>query len=361
MPEDHKKTNEPNLAEVADRIRDWASELGFQAVGITDTDLEADGERLNSWLTRGLNADLDYMVRHGSKRYRPAELVPGTCRIIAVRLDYRPEPDDPDRILADGETAYITRYSLGRDYHKLIRKRLARLARWIDEALEGYHYRAFVDSAPVLERAVARKAGLGWQGKNTLLIDPKGGSWFFLGEIYTDAPLPVDDPFRTDHCGSCTACLDVCPTDAFPEPYVLDAGRCISYLTIENDGAIPESLRPLMGNRVFGCDDCQLVCPWNKFSNATKEPDFQPRHGLDNTQLAELFLWDEATFLKRTEGSAIRRAGYQGWLRNLAVGLGNAPSTIPVIEALKARQDHPSELVREHVLWALRQHDTGTN
>lgn len=346
-----------DFSQLAERIRHWATDkLGFQGVGITDTELESDGQRLNQWIERGLNADLEYMVRHGSKRYRPAELVPGTRRIISVRLDYRPSPDAPETVLDDAEKAYITRYSLGRDYHKLMRKRLATLAKWIDEALAGYYHRAFVDSAPVMERALARKAGLGWQGKNTLILHPRAGSFFFLGEIYTSAPLPVDEPFDTDHCGSCTACLDLCPTQAFPEPYVLDASRCISYLTIENDGAIPEHLRPLMGNRVFGCDDCQLVCPWNKFSSPTQEPDFSPRHGLDNSTLAELFLWDEATFLKRTEGSAIRRAGYEGWLRNLAVGLGNAPSTIPVIEALKARQDHPSELVREHTHWALERH-----
>ncbi|KAA8979718.1 tRNA epoxyqueuosine(34) reductase QueG [Halospina sp. K52047b] len=345
-----------DLTATAEQIRDWAHELGFQAVGITDTELEETGQRLNQWLDRGLNADLSYMAQHGEKRYRPAQLVEGTERIIAVRLDYRPEPDAPDAVLADDEKAYITRYSLGRDYHKLMRKRLAKLAKWIDEALPGYYHRAFVDSAPVMEKPIAVKAGLGWQGKHTLLLHPQAGSWFFLGEIYTSAPLPVDEPWTTDHCGSCTACLDVCPTNAFPEPYVLDAARCISYLTIENNGPIPEELRPLMGNRVFGCDDCQLVCPFNKFSESTEEPDFQPRHGLDNSTLAELFLWDEATFLKRTEGSAIRRAGYEGWLRNLAVGLGNAPSTIPVIEALRAREDCPSELVREHVQWALRRH-----
>lgn len=347
------------LSTTAGRIRDWAYQLGFQAVGVTDTALDDAGSRLNRWLDQGLNADLDYMATHGSKRYRPDELVPGTQRIIAVRLDYRPEPDDPGTVLDDDEKAYITRYSLGRDYHKLMRKRLAKLAKWIDEALPGYYHRPFVDSAPVLEKPIAVKAGLGWQGKHTLLLHPQAGSWFFLGEIYTSAPLPIDEPYATDHCGSCTACLDVCPTNAFPEPYVLDAARCISYLTIENNGPIPEELRPLMGNRVFGCDDCQLVCPFNKFSDATGEPDFQPRHGLDNSTLAELFLWDEATFLKRTEGSAIRRAGYEGWLRNLAVGLGNAPSTIPVIEALKARRDYPSEMVREHVHWALGRHGAG--
>jgi len=271
-------------------------------------------------------------------------------------MDYLPSPDSPKEALTDREGAYVTRYALGRDYHKLIRKRLAQLAAKIDEAVSGYDYRAFVDSAPVLERALAQRAGLGWIGKNNMLIHPKAGSFFFLGEIFTSAPLPVDAPFETDHCGSCSACLDLCPTDAFAGPHKLDARRCISYLTIELKGSIPEELRPLMGNRVFGCDDCQLVCPWQKFSKPTDEKDFQPRHGLDNSSLAELFLWTEEQFLKRTEGSAIRRTGYEGWLRNLAVGLGNAPSTIPVIEALKKRADHPSEMVREHVQWALRRH-----
>lgn len=345
------------LDNLADQIRDWAQELGFQAVGINDADTGAHGERLKAWLDAGMNGEMSYMADHGTKRYRPDELVPGTRRVISVRMDYLPSPDSPAQVLQNREKAYISRYTLGRDYHKLVRKRLAQLARRIDEALAGHNHRAFVDSAPVLERALAQRAGLGWIGKNTMLIHPKAGSFFFLGEIFTSAPLQVDEPFTTEHCGSCSACLDVCPTDAFDGPYQLDARRCISYLTIELKGAIPEPLRAKMGNRVFGCDDCQLVCPWNKFSKPTDKDDFQPRHHLDNSELAELFLWTEAEFLKRTEGSAIRRTGYEGWLRNLAVGLGNAPSTIPVIEALKQRADHPSALVREHVHWALRRHN----
>lgn len=338
------------------QIDDWAQELGFQAVGVTRAETGHHGTRLREWLDAGMNGEMAYMADHGAKRYRPDELVPGTQRVISLRMDYLPAPDSPAQTLQDPEKAYISRYTLGRDYHKLIRKRLAQLAKRIDEALAGHHHRAFVDSAPVLERALAQRAGLGWFGKNTMLIHPKAGSFFFLGEIFTSAPLPVDEPFETEHCGSCSACLDVCPTDAFDGPHKLDARRCISYLTIELKGSIPEEFRSRMGNRVFGCDDCQLVCPWNKFSSASDKDDFQPRHHLDNSQLANLFLWSEAEFLKRTEGSAIRRTGYEGWLRNLAVGLGNAPSTIPVIEALKARADHPSALVREHVQWALRQH-----
>ncbi|WP_111495687.1 tRNA epoxyqueuosine(34) reductase QueG [Marinobacter bohaiensis] len=345
-----------SLDSLARQIHDWANELGFQAVGITHPETGEHGAHLQRWLAAGRHGEMSYMADHGRKRYTPAELVPGTARVISLRMDYLPSPDSPARILKNPEKAYLSRYTLGRDYHKLIRKRLAQLAKRIDDALEGHQHRAFVDSAPVLERALAQRAGLGWIGKNTMLINPKAGSFFFLGEIFTSAPLPVDPPFATEHCGSCSACLQVCPTDAFVGPHQLDARRCISYLTIELKGSIPEELRPLMGNRVFGCDDCQLVCPWNKFSKPSDKDDFQPRHHLDNSELAELFLWTEADFLKRTEGSAIRRTGYEGWLRNLAVGLGNAPSTIPVIEALKHRASHPSELVREHVHWALRRH-----
>ncbi len=258
--------------------------------------------------------------------------------------------------LAQPEQAYVSRYALGRDYHKLIRKRLQQLAERIQQAIGPFGFRAFVDSAPVLEKAIAEQAGLGWIGKNTLVLNRKAGSWFFLGELFVDVPLPVDTPLDSEHCGRCTACLDICPTRAFTGPFQLDARRCISYLTIELKGPIPEALRPLIGNRVFGCDDCQIVCPWNRFARPSEQSDFQPRHGLDNSSLAELFLWSEEEFLQRTEGSPLRRAGYQRWLRNLAVGLGNAPSTIPVLQALRARQDDPSELVREHVAWALRQH-----
>ncbi|MFO7530790.1 MAG: tRNA epoxyqueuosine(34) reductase QueG [Marinobacter sp.] len=347
---------QPELDDFPGKIRQWAQQLGFADAGITLPDTGPHADRLNAWLAEDYQGEMEYMGHHGDKRYTPTSLVPGTARIISVRMDYLPAPDNPKQALTDRETAYVTRYALGRDYHKLMRKRLATLAKWIDEAVSGFEYRAFVDSAPVLERALAQRAGLGWIGKNNMLIHPKAGSFFFLGEIFTSAPIPVDPPFETEHCGSCSACLEVCPTDAFVGPHLLDARRCISYLTIELKSSIPEELRPKMGNRVFGCDDCQLVCPWNKFSKPTAEQDFQPRHGLDNSSLAELFLWTEEQFLKRTEGSAIRRTGYEGWLRNLAVGLGNAPTTIPVVEALKQRADHRSEMVREHVHWALRQH-----
>ncbi|MDC0661685.1 tRNA epoxyqueuosine(34) reductase QueG [Marinobacter sp. SS21] len=345
-----------SLDNLPDTIRQWARDLGFADIGITLPDTGKHGEYLQKWLAEGLHGEMEYMADHGNKRYTPDALVPGTLRVISVRMDYLTAPDSPGDVLANREKAYISRYTLGRDYHKLIRKRLATLAKRIDDAVAGYDFRAFVDSAPVLERALGQKAGLGWQGKNTMLLNRQAGSFFFLGEIFTSAPLPIDTPYDKEHCGRCRACLDLCPTQAFPEPYRLDARRCISYLTIELKGSIPEELRPLMGNRVFGCDDCQLVCPWNRFSKISAEDDFKPRHQLDNTELATLFLWSEEEFLKRTEGSAIRRTGYEGWLRNLAVGLGNAPSTIPVIEALKRRAQHPSALVREHVLWALVQH-----
>jgi len=361
MPENqqnHDSTqHDPALEELPARIREWARDLGFADAGITLADTGAHAERLQRWLEAGYHGGMGYMADHGDKRYTPVSLVPGTMRVISVRLDYLPMPDNPGKALRNRETAYITRYALGRDYHKLMRKRLATLAGKIDEAVSGYDYRAFVDSAPVLERGLAQRAGLGWIGKNNMLIHPKAGSFFFLGEIFTSAPLPVDAAFDRQHCGSCSACLEVCPTDAFVGAHLLDARKCISYLTIELKGPIPEDLRKKMGNRVFGCDDCQLACPWNKFSKATAETDFQPRHSLDSSSLAELFLWSEQEFLKRTEGSAIRRTGYENWLRNLAVGLGNAPSTIPVIEALKQRINHPSELVREHVAWALQQHE----
>lgn len=359
QPDPAHEVDHGSLDAMAETVRRWGRELGFQAVGITNTDLEAQGEYLERWLARGYHGDMEWMAKHGSKRYRPGDLIPGTRRIISVRMDYLPAPDSPAAVLKNPEKAYISRYTLGRDYHKLLRKRLGQLAERIDKMLAGHDYRAFVDSAPVLERAIAEKAGLGWIGKNTMLLNRKAGSFFFLGEIYTSAPLPVDKPYGSSHCGSCSQCLDLCPTDAFAGAGVLDARRCISYLTIENAGPIPVEFRKAMGNRVFGCDDCQLVCPWNRFSKAAEEPDFQPRHGLDNTDLASLFRWDEATFLERTAGSAIRRTGYVGWLRNLAVALGNAPSTIPVLEALRYRTDDPSPLVREHVAWALDQHAPG--
>lgn len=345
-----------DLVALTASIREWASALGFQQLGISDVDLSADEARFEAYLAAGYHGEMAYMASHGTKRTRPDELVPGTVRVISVRMDYLPENTEKAQVLAQADKAYISRYALGRDYHKLIRKRLQKLAEKITEVVGPFGHRAFVDSAPVLEKPLAQKAGLGWMGKNTLILNRQAGSWFFLGELFLDLPLPVDEPHVRDHCGSCVACLEVCPTQAFVGERILDARRCISYLTIELKGSIPEELRPLMGNRVFGCDDCQLVCPWNRFAKPTQEDDFQPRHGLDNSSLAELFMWSEEQFLKRTQGSPIRRTGYERWLRNLAIGLGNAPTTIPVLEALQARLDYPSELVQEHVRWALQQH-----
>ncbi len=345
-----------DLATLAQSIKDWGRELGFQQVGIADVALGEHEQHLQRWLDAGYQGEMDYMGAHGSKRSHPDELVPGTLRVVSLRMDYLPGDTQMAARLADPEQAYVSRYALGRDYHKLIRKRLQHLAERIQAAIGPFGYRAFVDSAPVLEKAIAEQAGLGWIGKNTLVLNRKAGSYFFLGELFVDLALPVDPPHTSEHCGRCSACMDICPTAAFVGPYVLDARRCISYLTIELKGPIPLELRAPIGNRVFGCDDCQMVCPWNRFARPTEQADFQPRHGLDNSSLAELFMWDETAFLARTEGSPLRRAGYERWLRNLAVGLGNAPSTIPVLEALNARREHPSELVREHVSWALEQH-----
>ncbi len=343
-------------ASLLQQIRDWATELGFQQVGITGVELGEHEDYLQKWLDAGYHGSMDYMARHGHKRSRPQELVPGTLRVISLRMDYLEKDTQALEVLASPHKAYISRYTLGRDYHKLIRKRLSRLAHRIEQAAGSGQYRAFVDSAPVLERAIAEQAGLGWIAKNTMLINADAGSWFFLGEIYTDLPLPVDAPHTKKHCGTCTACLDICPTNAFTGPFQLDARKCISYLTIEHHGSIDPDLRPLMGNRIFGCDDCQLCCPWNKFAQATDEGDFRPRHGLADADLAELLLWDEQTFLARTEGSAIRRIGYERWLRNVAIALGNAPRSDIVINALLQRRAYPSPLVQEHVAWALEQH-----
>jgi epoxyqueuosine reductase len=347
------RMSDDRYSELAAHIRDWAGELGFQQVGISDVDLGEHPAYLDRWLAAGYHGEMDYMARHGQRRSHPDQLIPGTLRVLSLRMDYLAGGSDPEQVLASSGKAYISRYALGRDYHKLVRKRLAALAGRIEQAAEGGTYRAFVDSAPVLERAIAERAGLGWIAKNTMLINPRAGSWFFLGEIYTDLPLPVDQPQQDKHCGSCRACLDICPTDAFAGPFELDARRCVSYLTIEHQGSIDESLRPLMGNRVFGCDDCQLVCPWNKFAAATAEDDFKPRHGLEDADLLTLFRWDRETWLARTAGSAIRRIGYERWLRNLAIGLGNAAPSAEAVTALEDRLDHPSPLVREHVAWAL--------
>jgi len=343
-------------SELRPLLEEWAQELGFQQLGITGVDLGQHEAYLNKWLDNGYAGSMDYMSRHGSKRSRPAELVPGTCTVLTVRMDYLPHCADAESVLARDTRAYVSRYALGRDYHKLMRQRLARLAKKIESDLGSGQYRAFVDSAPVLERAIAERAGLGWIAKNTMLINERAGSWFFLGEIYTDIPFEPDPPKTDKHCGSCSACLDICPTKAFVAPFVLDARRCISYLTIEHAGAIDTSLRPLMGNRIYGCDDCQLVCPWNKFARTTREPDFAPRHGLDDAALSQLFRWTAEEFDARTQGSPIRRIGYERWSRNIAIALGNASTEPGVVEALRLRSNDPSALVREHVAWALAQH-----
>jgi epoxyqueuosine reductase len=348
-----------DYAALARDIKSWARELGFADAGITGTALNEDEAHLNRWLGHGYHGQMEYMARHGTKRTRPAELEPGTQRVICVRMDYAaPATRDAWDVLRDGEVAYVSRYALGRDYHKLMRSRLQKLAERIHAVVGEFGYRAFVDSAPVMEKALARNAGLGWVGKHTVLINRDAGSYFFLGELYTDLPLPLDRP-ETEHCGTCTRCITACPTGAIVGPYQLNAKRCISYLTIELKGSIPEDLRAPMGNRIFGCDDCQLVCPWNKFAQVATEADFAPRHSLDGARLAELFAWTEAEFLQRTEGMAIRRAGYEGWLRNIAVALGNAPRSAAVREALRTRAADPSAIVREHVAWALARQADG--
>ncbi len=344
---------------LAGHIRGWAAELGFQQAGIADCELGQAETRLMEWLARGWHGDMDYMTAHGSRRSRPAELVPGTLRVITVRMNYfPPESRDSWDVLGEGDKAYIARYALGRDYHKVLRSRLQKLCDNIAGQVQTFSYRVFTDSAPVMEVELAAKSGLGWRGKHTLLLNREAGSWFFLGEIYTDLPLPVDEP-QSDHCGTCSRCIDICPTRAIVAPYQLDARRCISYLTIENKGDIPEELRPLIGNRIYGCDDCQLVCPWNRFAQKADMADFAVRGGLDAAGMMELFAWSEEEFNRRLEGSAIRRIGHERWLRNLAVGLGNAPSSPAVMAALRARLDHPSALVRSHVEWALKRHNQG--
>lgn len=345
--------DEPDYAALARDIKRWATELGFAEAGISGTDLGDDERHLRNWLDDDHHGEMAYMARHGDKRSRPAELEPGTQRVISVRMNYVPPgTGNAWDVLGDAEAGYVSRYALGRDYHKLMRSRLQKLAERIRAVVGDFGYRAYVDSAPVLEKALARNAGLGWIGKHTVLINRHAGSYFFLGELYTDLPLPVDVP-ASAHCGSCSRCIDICPTQAILGPYRLDARRCISYLTIELRGSIPEDLRAPIGNRIFGCDDCQLICPWNKFAQETAEPDFAPRHSLDGTKLVELFGWSEEDFLQRTEGMAIRRTGYEGWLRNIAVALGNAPRSAAAREALEARALHPSPVVREHVAWAL--------
>jgi epoxyqueuosine reductase len=344
-----------DYAALAARIKAWGGALGFQAVGISDTRLDAAEAHLLQWLADGHHGAMDYMAKHGAKRARPAELVPGTVRVISLRMNYYPaQAKDAHEVLADGNRAFVSRYALGRDYHKVLRNRLEKLAQQI-RAEADCQCRVFTDSAPVLEVELAQKAHLGWRGKHTLLLSREQGSFFFLGEIFIDLPLPVDAP-QEGHCGTCRACMDICPTQAITAPYELDARRCISYLTIELRGSIPEELRPLIGNRIYGCDDCQLACPWNRFAQASAEPDFAVRNGLDDAALLELFGWDEATFHARLAGSAIHRIGHEQWLRNIAVALGNAPASPGIVAALQARAQDPSELLREHVAWALQRH-----
>jgi epoxyqueuosine reductase len=352
-------TSPLDTALLLSKLKASAAELGFAALGVANIDLATDEAFFLDWLRAGFNGEMDYMARHGVKRSRPAELIPGTVSCVSVRMNYWPAgAADPAATLADGTLGYVSRYALGRDYHKVLRSKLQKLCDLARGWIGPFGYRVFTDSAPVLEKALARNAGLGWIGKHTNLIDRNAGSYFFLGEIYLDLKLPIDIA-SSAHCGTCNACIPACPTGAIVAPYRLDARRCISYLTIELTGSIPLEFRRAIGNRVYGCDDCQLACPWNKFARPSVEQDFAVRHGLDHAQLTDLFAWSEADFFDRTSGSPIRRIGYQRWLRNVAVALGNAPTSEPVLSALGAREHHPSALVREHVQWALAQHRLG--
>lgn len=348
------------IQQLVTKIKQWAFELGFQQIGITDTDLSAAEPRLLSWLDKNYHAEMGWMKKHAEMRTHPQKLVEGTYRIISVRMDYLPtNHQSSEAILNNPSLGYISRYALGRDYHKLMRRRLQKLADLIKNEIGPFGYRAFVDSAPVQEKALAEKAGLGWAGKHSNIINKNTGSWFFLGELFTDLPLPIDAPAQ-NHCGDCQTCIDVCPTHAIVKPYVVDARLCISYLTIEHPGSIPVQLRPMLGNRIYGCDDCQLYCPWNRFAVSTKEDDYLPRHKLDSEKLSELFLWNEQEFLKNTEGSAIRRIGHERWLRNIAVALGNSLAEYKTINLLESNPHH-SETVQEHIKWAIqRQTDKRT-
>ncbi len=344
-------------ARIEDRIKQWGRELGFDAVAIAGTNLEAEEARLLDWLGRGWHGGMDYMARHGTRRARPAELVPGTMSVVSVRLNYMPvEARDSWEVLDDGALAFVSRYALGRDYHKVLRGKLQALADRMTAQLGTFHYRVFTDSAPVMEVSLAARAGLGWRGKHTLLLSRDAGSLYFLGEIFVSLDLEKDAPVG-DYCGTCARCIDICPTQAIVAPYQLDARRCISYLTIESHGPIPVELRPLMGNRIYGCDDCQLVCPWNKYAKTAAVPDFNVRNGLDGATLAALYAWTEEEFNQRLEGSPIRRIGHERWLRNIAIALGNAPTTPAVVAALREKASHPSQLLQEHNKWALLQHD----
>lgn len=348
---------EADFKEIKIQLGDWAREFGFADCRVGDGNLEEHRERLDAWLASGMHGEMEWMARHAELRKHASKLVPGTCRVISVRMDYLPADAAPMQdCLDDPNRAYISRYALGRDYHKLMRKRLVALGERLRAASGEIGFRALVDSAPVMEKAHAMRAGLGWIGKHSNLINSKAGSWFFLGELFTNLPLPVDPPQQASHCGNCTACLPACPTNAIVAPYVVDARRCISYLTIELKGSIPVAFRRAIGNRIYGCDDCQIACPWNKFAAAATHSDFSPRHELDTAGLTELFKWDEQTFLDRLAGSAIRRIGHSRWLRNIAVALGNAPTSDAVVTALKSRLNSGDALVREHVCWALEQH-----
>lgn len=359
MPDFAKKTDYEALMQ---KIVEWSNTLGFQQLGVSDINLSEHEQYLNKWLAAGFHGEMDYMQKHGTKRSHPEELVPDTCRVISVRMDYMPpDCEQPEKVLANSEKGFISRYALGRDYHKLMRKRLQKLAEKIQAETGPTGYRVFVDSAPVLEKALAQKAGLGWIGKHSNLIHPKTGSWFFLGEIYTDLPLPVAASSIDNHCGTCTACMDCCPTQAIVAPYSVDARRCISYLTIELHGSIPVEFRQAIGNRIYGCDDCQLCCPWNRFTTPTNETGFFTRHPLDAPDLINLFEWDEQIFLNSTEGSPIRRIGYSRWLRNIAVALGNAPASEKIKQALLDKKaglaSDNNDTVKEHIDWALKQYD----
>ena len=348
--------SDSDYGKLSEKIKAWGRELGFQAVAISVPQLAQAETRLLDWLSHGYHGEMHYMASHGVKRSRPAELVPGTVTVISARLDYLP-PDacNSEEVLANADKAFISRYALGRDYHKTLRNRLQKLADKIQESIGPFGYRVFTDSAPTMEVELASQAGLGWRGKHSLLLSREHGSWFFLGEIFTDLPLPPD-PTQSNHCGTCTRCISACPTQAIIAPYQVDARRCISYLTIELKGSIPLDLRPLMGNRIYGCDDCQLACPWNRHAQLSLEKDFMVRHGLDAPDLVALFSWNEEDFLARTAGSAIHRFGFERWLRNIAIALGNAQSSDAVLQALSERLNYPSELVQEHVAWALAQH-----
>ena len=355
-PKPSTTASSADLSQLAAEIKQQALHLGFADVAIVRPEIDESDAQYQQWLEKGYHGEMHYLANNIDKRFNPAELVPGTSAIVMVRMNYVPPDVETIRVLNSPDKGYVARYTLGRDYHKLLRQRLKQLAQWIEQRSEReFQYRPFVDSAPVLERTLARNAGMGWIGKNTLLLNRSAGSLFLLGELFVNLPLPADEARDTGHCGQCTACIDTCPTQAFPEAGVLDARRCISYLTIEYRGSIPLELRPLMGNRIFGCDDCQLICPWNRFAQHSLEDDFQPRHKLNNSELLTLFNWSEAQFLRNTEGSAIRRTGYEGWLRNIAIALGNSgnPAAIPALE--QKRDENISELVNEHIEWALEQ------